>query len=209
MKKLGYVIAWTIGILLLILFSPLIILGFIMYFIFIVIPSPIERMIYYKSKYYNDYERKYYMGITYDVRYKLYEKLKGYKEDLVFHNVDNNKILVIESNNKIFVINGIESEFYYDVDKQQWTVVYDLADYEESVNEDVSRDSREVVVEYVLEDFMKKILDDLSIIYDGKDIICVISKSVIEYDYKYVKDDDGLLVYKGYKGLVNKMKGLF
>ena len=64
MKKLGYVIIWTIGILLLILFSPLIILGFIMYFIFIVIPSPMERMIYNKSKYYNDYKRKYYMGIT-------------------------------------------------------------------------------------------------------------------------------------------------
>ena len=146
------------------------------------------------------------MGITYDVRYKLYEKLKGYKEDLVFHNVDNNKVLVIESNNKLFVINGIESEFYYDVDKQQWTVVYDLADYEESVNEDVSRDCEEVVVEYVLKDFMKKILGDLGIIYDGKEIICVISKSVIEYDYKYAKDDDGLLVYRGYKELVKRIK---
>lgn len=206
MKKIGYVIAWIIGIFLLILFSPLIILGFIMYFIFIVIPSPIERMIYYKSKYYNDYERKYYMGITYDIRYKLYEKLKGYNDELVFHNVDNNKVLIIESKDKLFVINCIESEFYYDVDKQQWTVVYDLADYEESVNEDVSRDCGEVVVEYVLEDFMKKILDDLGIIYDGKDIICVISKSEIEYDYKYAKDDDGLLVYRGYKGLVKLMK---
>ena len=26
------------------------------------------------------------------------------------------------------------------------------------------------------------------------------------YDYKYVKDEDELLVYRGYKGLVNKMK---
>ena len=64
-----------IFILLCILFSPFIILCFIVYFFQSIVPAPLENKKYKKSKYYEVYKRKYKIGITKEPHFLLHNEL--------------------------------------------------------------------------------------------------------------------------------------
>lgn len=197
MKLFKRIIFWIILVLFIILFSPIIILGFLLYFIFIILPSPIERRIYYKSKYYEDFNKKYTFGITYELKYKFYNRFNntlGFK----VYNIDNNKDIVIENENKIIILYTIESEFYYDKEKESWTVFFEYDEYENFKNEEYENFKNE---EYTLDEMIHMILNDLNIDYSNKKICIALAKSELERDLKMALKDPNFIIYKNYKHL--------
>lgn len=189
MKIIRSILFWLLLVLFMILFSPIIILGFMLYFIAIILPSPIERRIYYKSKYYLDFNKKYTFGITYELKYKFYQRFNNTLGFEVY-NIDNNKDIVIENENKIIILYTIESEFYYDKEKESWTVFWEYDEYENNKNE-----------EYTLDEMIHMILNDLNIDYSNKKICIALAKSELERDLKMALKDPNFIIYKNYKHL--------
>ena len=196
-------------ILFIIIFSPFIILGFLVYFLIRVLPTQVEMIVYKKSSYYKDYKTKYRIGITYEFNYKLYNKLIKLNRDLSLYNISLDSMsrdLVICSMDKIVVMYNVGSYLCFDDKANTWTVSKDDYYLDEVYHEDYVEYSEINSTIYNIDDIINNLLHELEIDSSDKKIVIAVNKMVFWKDYKKAKSSDKFLFYKSYKDLVNEMK---
>lgn len=196
-------------ILFIIIFSPFIILGFLVYFLIRVLPTPVEMLVYRKSSYYKDYKTKYRIGITYEFNYKLYNKLIKLNRDLSLYNISLDSMsrdLVICSMDKIVVMYNVCSYICFDDKTNTWTVSNDDYYWDEVYHKDYVEYSEINPTIYNIDDIINNLLHELEIDSSDKKILIAVNNMDFRKDYKKAKSSDKFLFYKSYKDILNEMK---
>ena len=196
-------------ILFIIIFSPFIILGFLVYFLIRVLPSPVEMLVYKKSSYYKDYKIKYRIGITYEFNYKLYNKLIKLNRDLSLYNISLDSMsrdLVICCMDKIVVMYNVDSYLCFNDKNNTWDVSIDDYGLDEVYHEDYVEYTEINPIIYNIDDIINNLLHELEIDSSDKKILIAVNKMDFRKDYKKAKSSDKFLFYKSYKDIVNEMK---
>ena len=196
-------------ILFIIIFSPFIILGFLVYFLIRVLPTPVEMLVYRKSSYYKDYKTKYRIGTTYEFNYKLYNKLIKLNIDLSLYNISLDSMsrdLVICSMDKIVVMYNVDSYLCFNDKNNTWDVSIDDYYWDEVYHEDYVEYSEINPIIYNIDDIINNLLHELEIDSSDKKILIAVNKMDFRKDYKKAKLSDKFLFYKSYKDIVNEMK---
>ena len=166
-----------------------------------IIPSPIERKIYKKSSYFKKFDVKYRVGIIYDFRYKLYEKLLKNYENVKSYNLDNYMTKVLVVNSQIIIL-GFEYSIYYDKLESKWVVEGAANYYPEN------HPLYEVDV-FDLDEYIYNYLNLLEIDFEDKNLIICLNKGEIEGSLKQAKEDERFLIYKNDKSLFKKLDSIF
>ena len=177
-------------ILFIIIFSPFIILCFLVYFLIRVLPTPVEMLVYKKSSYYKDYKTKYRIGITYEFNYKLYNKLIELNRDLSLYNISLDSMsrdLVICSMDKIVVMYNVGSYLCFDDKTNTWTVSKDDYYLDEVYHEDYVEYSEINPTIYNIDDIINNLLHELEIDSSDKKILIAVNKIDFWKDYKKAK----------------------
>ena len=205
--KLVYLILyWILLIAGIIIFSPLIILGFLLYFIFMIIPSPIERKIYKKSSYFKKFDVKYRVGIIYDFRYKLYEQLLKNYENVKSYNLDNYSTIILIYKEKIFIIVA-DYQIYFDKEDEKWKI--DHFEYDDSPIKEETCDEHLEFIPSDLNEYLYHELDINCINYENKKLIVLANYYALEGSLKQAKEDERFLIYNNDKSLFKKLESIF
>ncbi len=211
MKKDKYtIIAKILFVLFIIIFSPMILVGLLIWFLFVFLPSPIEKAIYKKSNYYNEYKIKYHWWCTHYDEYILFNKLTKKHEGIKFINYKEFQNYVIEYKNKLFVF--LECEFlYFDEETNNWKISY--YENDDSKNEEIDyglSNEHEDLKEYAdLDDRLNEIMNKLNIDLTSKEYYLVFNKYVLsKKNIGLLKEKKNIVEYNGVYNLVKKINSL-
>lgn len=170
-------------ILFIIIFSPFIILGFLVYFLIRVLPAPVELLV--------------------------YNKLIKLNRDLSLYNISLDSMsrdLVICSMDKIVVMYNVCSYICFDDKINTWTVSNDDYYWDEVYHKDYVEYSEINPTIYNIDDIINNLLHELEIDSSDKKVLIAVNKMDFRKDYKKAKLSDKFLFYKSYKDIVNEMK---
>ncbi len=164
---------------LIIISSPFILFGLIIYFIIYILPSPIEKHRYKKSYYYRDLKIKYSFGITYIEDYEIYNLFKGTNIKRMTSSIKDNYVYyeTEKPNKRIILLLPWFEDLLYDSNDLEWKFIREVdRDFPESfengmrleVLENIGQSDYEVKV-LVNENYFNK--NELPIAYKSEHFI--------------------------------------
>lgn len=116
-------------ILIIIISSPLILFGFIVFFILYILPAPIEKYKYKKSLYYKELNIKYDFGITHNEEYIIYNCIRENNIDIVRIKSTGSEyssyFKINKLNQSISILIPWFEYVYFDRNKKTWMIQYD------------------------------------------------------------------------------------